>query len=223
MAPGRLATRVVRITGAAGAGGSGGPVFPAALGPLTTAPLLDRAAEQLVTDPVDVIGYASTTSAYTIGSAAEMAMVLRLSQLTGRPAAATCASAVRALRALAVQRVTLVGAPWFAPEFSDLGAAYFASQGFDVVSSQSAGLSHDPDAVEPAAVCAWVSRNVADAAEAVFIGGNGFRAAGAVQALEMAISRPVLTANQVLLWQLLAHADARFELNGYGRLFAHRP
>jgi maleate isomerase len=223
MAPGRLATRVVRITGAAGAGGSGGPVSPAELGPLTTAPLLDRAARQLVTGPVDVIGYASTTSAYTIGFDAEMAMVARLSQLTGCPVAATCASAVRALRVLQVERVALVGAPWFDLQFNELGAAYFASQGFDVVSSVSAGLTQDPDAVEAAAVCEWISRHLADAAEAVFVGGNGFRAAGAIEALETAIDRPVLTSNQVLLWQLLAQANDAFEISGYGRLFAYKP
>jgi maleate isomerase len=222
MAPGRLAARVVRITGAAGPGGSG-PVSPAALGPLTTAPLLDRAAGQLVTHPVDVIGYASTTSAYTIGFDAEMTMVSRLSQLTGRPVAATCASAVRALRVLQVERVALVGAPWFDPKFNELGAAYFASQGFHVVSSVSAGLSHDPGAVEAAAVCEWIPPHVPDAAEAVFIGGNGFRAAAAIEALETAIGRPVLSSNQVLLWQLLAQADDTFEINGYGRLFAHKP
>jgi maleate isomerase len=222
MAPGRLATRVVRITGAAEAGGSGGPVSPAALRALTTAPSLDRAAEQLLAGPADVIGYASTTSAYTIGFDAEMAMVVRLSQLAGRPVAATCASAVVALRVLQVERVALVGAPWFAREFNELGAAYFASQGFEVVSSVSAGLSRDPCAVEPAAVCEWVSRQVADAAQAVFIGGNGFRAAGAIEALEAAIGRLVLTSNQVLLWQLLAQAADTCEINGYGRLFAHR-
>jgi maleate isomerase len=223
MAPGHVATRVVRITGTAGASASSGPVSPAELGPLTTAPLLDRAAAHLLTDPVDVIGYASTTSAYTIGFEAETALVSRLSQLTGCPVAATCASAVHALRILKVERVALVGAPWFASEFNDLGAAYFASQGFDVVSSESAGLSHDPGTVEPAAVCEWTSRHVADAAEAVFFGGNGFRAAGTIQALETAIGRAALSSNQVLLWQLLAHADTRFEINGYGRLFAHKP
>jgi len=223
MASGRVATRVTRVTGAAGAGGSGGPVSPAELGPLTTAPLLDRAAGQLVTGPVDVIGYASTTSAYTIGFDAETAMVARLSELTGRPVAATCASAVRALCVLQVERVALVGAPWFDPQFNDLGAAYFASQGFDVVSSVSAGLSHDPRAVEAAAVCEWVSRHLADSAEAVFIGGNGFRAATAIDALETAIGRPVLTSNQVLLWQLLAQSRDTFQINGYGRLFTHKP
>ena len=223
MAPGRLATRVVRITGVEGASDGGGPVSPAELGPLTTAPWLDRAAGQLVTGPVDVIGYASTTSAYTIGFDAERAMVSRLSQLTGCLVAATCASAVRALRVLQVERVALVGAPWFAPQFNELGAAYFASQGFDVVSSTSAGLSQDPGAVEAAAVCEWISQHVADAAEAVFVGGNGFRAAGAIEALETAIGRTVLTSNQVLLWQLLAQANDAFEISGYGRLFARKP
>ncbi|MBO0816103.1 MAG: hypothetical protein J2P30_13305 [Actinobacteria bacterium] len=68
----------------------------------------------------------------------------------------------------------------------------------------------------------WASRHVADAAQAVFIGGNGFRAAGAIEALETAIGRPVLTSNQVLLWQLLAQVDAAFEIHGYGRLFARK-
>jgi maleate isomerase len=223
MAPGRLATRVVRITDTADAGGGGAPVSAVALKPLTSAPFLDRAAGQLVKDPVDVIGYASTTSAYTVGFDGETAMALRLSQLTGRPVAATCTSAVHALHVLQAERVALIGAPWFAPEFNELGAAYFAQQGFDVVSSTSAELSPDPRAVEPAAVCQWASRHVADAAQAVFIGGNGFRATGAIEALETAIGRPVLTSNQVLLWQLLGQADDTFEINGYGRLFARKP
>jgi maleate isomerase len=222
MAPGRLATRVVRVTAEA----SGRPPSAAALDELTAAtapPILEGAAGQLLTGSVDVIGYASTTSAYTIGFDAEMTMTSRLSQLTGRPVAATCASAVQALRVLGLERVALIGAPWFDPKFNELGAAYFASQGFDVVSSESAGLSHDPAAIEPAAVAAWISRHVADSAQAIFIGGNGFRAAGAIEALEATIGRPVLTSNQVLLWQLLAWADDSFVIEGYGRLFTHNP
>src|SRR5262249_33089604 len=115
MAPGRLAMRVVRTAGAADAGDSGGPVSPAALRTLTTAPFLDRVAEQLLTDPVDVIGHASTTTAYAIGFNAEMAMVSRLSRLTGRPVAATCASAVRALRVLPGERVAPIRAPSVSP------------------------------------------------------------------------------------------------------------
>jgi maleate isomerase len=69
----------------------------------------------------------------------------------------------------------------------------------------------------------WTARHVDDAAEAVFIGGNGFRATGAINALEAELGRPVLTSNQVLLWQLLAHVDGEVKINGYGRFFAHQP
>lgn len=222
MAPGRLATRVVRVTAEA----SGRLPSAAALDELTAAtaaPVLERAAGQLLTGPADVIGYASATSAYAIGFGAEMTMTARLSRLTGRPVAATCASAVHALRVLRLERVALIGAPWFDPKFSELGAACFASRGSDVVSSEPAGLPHGPAAIEPAAVAGWISRHVADCAQAIFTGGNGFRAAAAIQALEAATGHLVLTSNQVLLWRLLAGADDSFVIEGYGRLFTHKP
>jgi hypothetical protein len=54
----------------------------------------------------------------------------------------------------------------------------------------------------------------------VFIGGNGFRTAAAIEPLEAATGRPVLTSNQVLLWQLLEQAHDISGINGYGRLLA---
>jgi maleate isomerase len=54
----------------------------------------------------------------------------------------------------------------------------------------------------------------------VFIGGNGFRAVGVIQALEEDLGVPVLTANQVLCWHLLRLAGTRAPVVGYGRLFA---
>jgi maleate isomerase len=224
MAPGRVIARLVRVSSTEQTGGgASSPASATALAALTESPYLDDAAARVLTVPVDVVGHASTTSGYAIGFDAEMAMVSRLSQLTGLPVGATCPAAVRALRVLEVGRVALIGAPWFEPHFNELGAAYFASQGFEIVSSESADLSQDPRAIEPAAVTEWASHHVDDSAEAVFIGGNGFRAAQAIQPLEAALDRPVLTSNQVLLWQLLAYADDTVEVGGYGQLFAHNP
>jgi maleate isomerase len=223
MAPGRLVTRVVRISNDEVTTGADGdpPTTAPGLRALTAAPL-DDAAKTLATDPVDVVGYASTTSAYVVGFEAETAMVSRLSALLDLPVAATCASAVLALRVLQVECVALVGAPWFDPELNDLGAAYFRSQGFNVVSSASAELSQDPHRIDPAAIQAWTFRNVGPEAEGVFIGGNGFRAARAIDQLETTLGRPVLTSNQVLLWNLLAQAGAPGAITGYGRLLADK-
>lgn len=168
-----------------------------------------------------MIGYASTSSAYASGLEAEVAVVSRLSRRLGVPVAATGASCVQALRVLRVARVALVHPPWFDVAPNELGAVYFETQGFDVVSSESAALPRDPNRIEATEVCEWTSRHVADDAEAVFIGGNGFWAAGAIAALEDAIDRPVLTSNQLLLWNLLRQAGADFQVRGYGRLFAH--
>jgi maleate isomerase len=56
----------------------------------------------------------------------------------------------------------------------------------------------------------------------VFIGGTGFRAVRAIEALEERLGRPVLESNQVLLWSILATVHADCEVGGYGRLFDRR-
>jgi maleate isomerase len=197
MAPG-ITVRVVRIAGAGTA--------------------LDEAVE-LVAE-VDAIAYASTSSAYAIGFDDEVAMLARLSRRIGIPVVGTCASAVRALHLLGGQRVALMHPPWFDEELNELGASYFRSQGFEVVSSASAELTSDPDQIETAAVVEWGSNHVPDRAEAVFIGGNGFRAAAAIDALESRTGRPVLESNQVLLWELLAQTSSTLQVRGFGRLFS---
>lgn len=63
----------------------------------------------------------------------------------------------------------------------------------------------------------------AQGAEAVFIGGNGFRAIGTIEALEENLDRPILTANQVAFWQALALSGSREPIMRYGRIFGLRP
>ena len=130
------------------------------------------------------------------------------------------ADAVLAFSTLGIERVALVGAPWFDPRFNDLGAAYFRARGFDVVSSVSADLPQDPRRIDAASVYGWTSNHVSEHADAVFIGGNGFRAVGAIERLEYTLDRPVLTSNQVLFWKLVADAEVSIAVEGYGRLFA---
>jgi maleate isomerase len=142
MAHGRVATLVSRVvapgTDVSGAGEP--PTSPSGLRELTDPSALDEGVAAFG-GSVDAIGYASTSTGYAIGFDAEAAMLERLSQRSGLPVAGTSLSAGAALRALHVQRVALVHPPWFDEELNDLGAAYFRSQGFEVVSSESADLA----------------------------------------------------------------------------------
>ena len=65
----------------------------------------------------------------------------------------------------------------------------------------------------------WVAPRIPDDTDAVFIGGNGFNAAAAIDALERVSGRPVLESNQVLLWGILADTSLKLRISGYGRLF----
>jgi maleate isomerase len=218
MAP-DITIRVVRIRGKI-EGAEEPPTSPVGLRALTAAPVLDEAVELAVAEPIDAIAYASTTSAYAIGFEDEVAMLARLSRRAGIPVVGTCASAVRVLRLLDARRIALMHPPWFDEELNQLGASYFGSQGFEVVSSASADLAPDPDRIEPAAVVEWGSRQIPPDADAVFIGGNGFRAAAAIDALERRTGCLVLESNQLLLWEILAQTGSRLSIRGFGRLFA---
>jgi maleate isomerase len=196
------------------------PTSPAGLRALTAASVLDEAVELVLAEPVDAIAYASTSSAYAIGYDGEVALLARLSERTGVPVVGTCAAAVRALRLLDARRVALMHPPWFDLELNELGASYFRSQGFDVVLSASAELPPDPDRIESPAVVEWCSRHVPGDAEAIFIGGNGFRAAVAIEPLERTTECLVLESNQLLLWEILARTGSTLSVRCFGRLFA---
>jgi hypothetical protein len=74
--------------------------------------------------------------------------------------------------------------------------------------------------VHPGQIYEWARTHVPVTAEAVFIGGNGFRAIGVIQALEEDLKRPVSTANQVAFWQALRLSGTHNQVVGYGELFA---
>jgi maleate isomerase len=183
-------------------------------------PELDDAAELLAAAPLHVIAYAFTSSAYVIGAGAEGEMVRRLEQRTrGIRVVTPCAAAVEALHALHIRSIASFDPPWFDAELVGLGKAYYEAAGFDVIHAGPCGLPSDQAAIAPDALHRWIVRHVPADADAIVVGGNGFRAVGAIAAIEAALDRPVLTANQVLLWSALRAADATLRLDRYGRIF----
>jgi maleate isomerase len=179
---------------------------------------LDRSAVAFSGTTLTAVAHASTTSGYVIGPREEAALVERLSKRFDLPAVVSCAAAVGALRTHGVERVQLVHPPWFDDEFDELGATYFRGQGFDAVVTKATGLLDDPAQVEPQHVVDWLEHHVDDRAEAVFLAGNGFRAAGAVEELERRTGRLVVEANQALLWGILAATGTQWDVTGHGRL-----
>jgi maleate isomerase len=223
MAPPMIGIYAARVPfGAMAAGGQMDLTIPLApVRAFAEPPHVDQAAGLLAAAPLDAIGFGFTSSAYVIGAVGEEQMIRRLESLTrGIPVVTPCAATVRALELLGAGRIALIDPPWFDRELNSLGQAYYSSAGLDVTWSAICGLASDQRAITPEGLHGWAIAHVPEEADAVLIGGNGFRAVGAVAALERDLGRPVLTANQVLLWAALRAAGTDTgSIRGYGRVF----
>jgi maleate isomerase len=226
MAPPGVMIHASRVHFAAMAGGGEmDPTIPlAAVRAFAEPPFVDDATELLAAAPLDAIGYGFTCSAFAIGADGEDAMVARLEERTrGIPVTTSCAAAAAGLRALGVERLALISPPWFDEELNSLGSAYFRDVGLDVVFAASAELPSNQRRIEPKQLFEWVRDQTPDVADGLFIGGNGFRGVGVIEALESKLDCPVVTANQALFWSLLGLAGSDAAIAGYGQLFAHSP
>jgi maleate isomerase len=198
------------------------PIDLATLRAYVTPPLLDDAAGLLAAGPASVIAYAFTSTCYVGGEGDDDALRARLEQRTsGIPVVTTCVAATQAMRTLGIERLALVHPPWVSDRVNSMGAAYFRRRGLQVVMAASVPLHANARQLEPSDVYDWVRLNIPVDAAAVFLAGNGFRTVSLIAALEAELERPVLSANQVLLWAALRAADVRSTVAGYGQLFNH--
>jgi maleate isomerase len=185
-------------------------------------PAIDDAAELLAGAPLHAIAYGFFSSSNVLGVEGDRALQARLEKRThGIPVIIPGLAALRALRALGVRRLALVDPPWFSAELTRMGADYFRSQQIEVVyAAPATGLPSGQQDQQPGRLYDWVRRQVPANVEAVLTGGNGFRAVGAIEALEEDLGCAVLTANQVTFWNALRAAGVRATVSHYGRLFA---
>lgn len=225
MAPASVTIHATRVQfGAMAAGGVMDPTIPMApVRAFAEAPELDAAAVLLAAAPLDVIAFGFTSSAYVIGSAGETAMINRLLRAThGVPVVAATTATLAALRVLQIECIALVTPPWFDDELTALGRQFFEHAGHAVVAAAPAALPSDQRAITPVGLFDWICEHIPDGADGIVIGGNGLRAVGVIAALEQELTRPVITANQALLWEALRVADVDpGDVTGYGELFQH--
>ena len=114
--------------------------------------------------------------------------------------------------------------PWFDAELTELGGAYFRDQGFDVVGAATCGLPSDQRSVTPEGLHDWVAEHAPGDAQGVVVGGNGFRAVGAIEALE-ADARPAGGHGEpgAALARPRCRTESPARVAGYGRLFDRTP
>ncbi len=183
-------------------------------------PAVDDAAALLSAVEPKAIVFAFTSSSYILGADEDEKLKSRLEKHTKNiPVIIQSSALVIALRSLHAERIALIHPPWYSDDLDALGAAYFQNQGIDVLSHGQAKLRDDYGDMTPDQIYEWVITHTPDHAEAAVIGGGGFRATGAIAAIETTLGRPVLSANQAAFWLALRMSGIEDRLNGYGRIF----
>ena len=190
---------------------------------VVSAPFADEAVDRLVELRPSAILLGYTSSSYALGAKADEEARLRLQQCAkGIEVIFTAPSAVAALRKIGAHRVAVLHPPWWAEEANEQGRSYFRDAGFTVLVCKRMPPDRGFSEVEPEEVFKFVVEQTPGNADAVFLGGNGMRVIGTIRALEKKLGRPVLSANQVLLWYALSRIGDQGAVTRYGSLFSRR-
>lgn len=171
----------------------------------------------------ETVVWACTSGSFVHGWEGAQDQVRTLARLAGMPASSTSFAFVHAARELGVRRVA-VGAT-YPEDVAVLFAEFLRAGGLEVAGMRSSGI------VTAAEVGTWGEEDVltlaraADVseAEAVLLPDTALHTAAHLSLLEKALSKPVLTANQVSVWEGLRLADRRVNAPTLGSLFTREP
>lgn len=148
-----------------------------------------------------VCAYACTSGSFARGLTAEQAMVSTM-VAAGVPQALTTSGALLvALTTLGINRLA-IATPYDAT-ITDRLASFLAEADVDVVSSSHLDLSTEIWSVPYERTADLVRRADTSDAEAIFVSCTNLPTYDVIAPLENDIGKPVLTANQVTMWQAL--------------------
>jgi len=161
---------------------------------------LDEVAATLAAARPHVVLYGCTSATLAHGADFDAGLAARLSARAGGPAVTAAGALVEALRALGARRIGFASP--YVRALNALAAEYLRAAGFDVVEVAFVGAELDnyqQGAMTPSEVYALGRRADHPRAEAVVLSCTDLRAVEALDALESALAKPVVTSNQALM------------------------
>ncbi|MFF4744374.1 decarboxylase [Streptomyces chengbuensis] len=176
--------------------------------------------EELRLAGAESLVWACTSGSFVRGRDGAQEQIRELAQAAGLPASSTSFAFVHAAQALDVGRVAV--AATYPDDVTGLFGKFLESAGIEVVAARASGI------VTAAEVATWGREQVLELAragddplaEAVLMPDTALHTAAHLQELEETLGKPVLTANQVTVWEGLRLAERRAWADGLGALFA---
>ncbi|HLI39818.1 MAG TPA: maleate cis-trans isomerase [Streptosporangiaceae bacterium] len=183
---------------------------------------LAAGARELRTCGPDAVMWACTSGSFVFGWEGAARQARALSEAAGVPASSTSFAFVSAARALGVRRVAVAAS--YPEDVAGLFAAFLEAGGLDVTGLAAGGIrtAAEVGALGEDEVMRLVTAHDRPDAEALLVPDTAMRTAGLAGRLERELGKPVLTANQVTVWEGLRLAGDTRARSGPGALFAGR-
>ncbi|MFI9819268.1 decarboxylase [Streptomyces sp. NPDC052013] len=194
-----------------------------ALREMGSAERLAAGVEELRHAGAEAVVWACTSGSFVRGWEGAHEQVRTLAVAAGMPASSTSFAFVHAVREIGARRVA-VGAT-YPDDVTALFADFLRAGGVEVTGARSSGI------ITAAEVGTWGEDEVfmlartADRpdADALLLPDTALHTAAHIPALEKDLGKPVLTANQVTVWEALRLADRRVNAPSLGSLFTREP
>lgn len=181
---------------------------------------LDKEAAKLATADVDIVVLGATAPSFMKGLGYDRTLSERITEKTGKRATTTSTAMLQALRALGVRRLALGSA--YDAHVNGVAAKFLEANGLEVVATDCLGLVENLEVGRlPVSTATELGRRVDRAeAEAVLLACTNWKTMDAIDDLERALGKPVITTTQATLWAALRTIGVGDPVPGYGRLLA---
>ncbi|MGH3432470.1 MAG: maleate cis-trans isomerase family protein, partial [Thermocrispum sp.] len=169
-------------------------------------------------EPVAVV-WACTSGSFVYRPDGAAEQVRGLAQAAGVPASSTSFAFTNAANALGVRRVAVAAS--YPDDVAALFEQFLAHHGLEVAARSSAGIDTAAEVgrLTPEQVVQLAVANDSDDADAVLIPDTAMRTLGVIPQIEERTGKPVLTANQVTVWEGLRIAGLPQRADRLGALF----
>jgi maleate cis-trans isomerase len=170
----------------------------------------------------DAVVWACTSGSFVYGWEGAREQVDKLSAAAGVPASSTSFAFVHAARALGIYRVAVAAS--YPDDVSQLFVEFLNTGGIEVVSMGHADIHTAAEVGELSAedVVKLALSHDHPAAEAVLVPDTAMRTLAEINTIESALHKPVLTANQVTVWEGLRLTGETKLVRSLGALFRRR-
>lgn len=180
---------------------------------------LTDGAAALVAHRPDAVMWACTSGSFVFGPDGAAAQAAGVAEAAGVPASSTSIAFVDALRHLKLRRVAVAAS--YPEDVARHFVDFLSAGGAEVVAMGSQGIitAAEVGTLDRDRVVAMVTAADHPDAEAVLVPDTAMHTLAIVEALESAVGKPVLTANQVTVWKGLQLLGPVPVLSGLGTLF----